>query len=223
MGSNAAHRTGVSYKAWWRHQTKNKSALLALCAGNSLATGEFPSERPVTRICSILRKPLTSSDDNRSALVKTWRVSKHVDCFTVRVCYKAFGVIMCLSLCHGRWRVVCTILWHIMNQVNFPVLQSDAGWRCGGVPNRVVLFQWPRRWRRLLWRPIRNLWQWLWSDFPVLPGYGGWVNKPGIPGFITLRPRQNGHYFADNISNAFSLLKITVFWLTFHSIFPGFE
>ena len=32
---------------WWRHQTS--SALLALCAGNSLVTGEFPSQRPVTR------------------------------------------------------------------------------------------------------------------------------------------------------------------------------
>ena len=34
---------------WWRHQIKTFSALLALCAGNSPATGEFPSQRPVTR------------------------------------------------------------------------------------------------------------------------------------------------------------------------------
>ena len=34
---------------WWRHQMKTFSALLALCAGNSLVTGEFPSQRPVTR------------------------------------------------------------------------------------------------------------------------------------------------------------------------------
>ena len=35
--------------AWWRHQMETFSALLALCAGNSPVTGEFPTQRPVTR------------------------------------------------------------------------------------------------------------------------------------------------------------------------------
>ena len=35
--------------AWWRHQMETFSALLALCAGSSPVTGEFPSQRPVTR------------------------------------------------------------------------------------------------------------------------------------------------------------------------------
>ena len=34
---------------WWRHQMEAFSALLALCAGNSPVTGEFPAQRPVTR------------------------------------------------------------------------------------------------------------------------------------------------------------------------------
>ena len=34
---------------WWRHQMETFSALLALCAGNSQVTGEFPAQRPVTR------------------------------------------------------------------------------------------------------------------------------------------------------------------------------
>ena len=34
---------------WWRHQMETFSALLPLCAGNSPVTGEFPSQRPVTR------------------------------------------------------------------------------------------------------------------------------------------------------------------------------
>ena len=34
---------------WWRHQMETFSALLALCAGNSPVTGEFPTQRPVTR------------------------------------------------------------------------------------------------------------------------------------------------------------------------------
>ena len=34
---------------WWRHQMETFSALLAICAGNSLVPGEFPAQRPVTR------------------------------------------------------------------------------------------------------------------------------------------------------------------------------
>ena len=44
----------IAYKStkcmiWWRHQMETFSALLAICAGNSPATGEFPTQRPVTR------------------------------------------------------------------------------------------------------------------------------------------------------------------------------
>ena len=35
--------------SWWRHQMETFSALLAMCAGNSPVTGEFPAQRPVTR------------------------------------------------------------------------------------------------------------------------------------------------------------------------------
>ena len=35
--------------SWWRHQMETFSALLALCAGNSPVTVEFPAQRPVTR------------------------------------------------------------------------------------------------------------------------------------------------------------------------------
>ena len=37
------------YNSWWRHQMETFSALLALCAGNSPVTGEFPAQSPVTR------------------------------------------------------------------------------------------------------------------------------------------------------------------------------
>ena len=40
--------TGVG-SAWWRHEMETFSALLTLCEGNSPVTGEFPSQRPVTR------------------------------------------------------------------------------------------------------------------------------------------------------------------------------
>ena len=43
-------RIGQSFRlAWWRHQMETFSALLAICAGNSPVTGEFPAQRLVTR------------------------------------------------------------------------------------------------------------------------------------------------------------------------------
>ena len=39
----------VGHFPWWRHQMETFSALLALCAGNSPVTGEFPLQRPMTR------------------------------------------------------------------------------------------------------------------------------------------------------------------------------
>ena len=43
--------------AWCRHQMKTFFALLALCAGNSPVTGEFPSQRPVTRCFDVFFDP----------------------------------------------------------------------------------------------------------------------------------------------------------------------
>ena len=50
--------------SWWRHQMETFSALLAICAGNSPVTGEFPAQRPVTRSFDVfldlrLNKPLS--------------------------------------------------------------------------------------------------------------------------------------------------------------------
>ena len=42
-------RTDQGLLSWWRHQMETFSALLAIWAGNSLASGEFPAQRPVTR------------------------------------------------------------------------------------------------------------------------------------------------------------------------------
>ena len=45
----AVSYSDLVFFSWWRHQMETFSALLALCAGYSPATGEFPSQRPVTR------------------------------------------------------------------------------------------------------------------------------------------------------------------------------
>ena len=39
---------------WWRHEMEIFSALLAICAGNSMVFGEFPAQRPVTRSLDVL-------------------------------------------------------------------------------------------------------------------------------------------------------------------------
>ena len=41
--------TAHYHTTWWRNKMDTFSALLALCAGNSPVTGEFPARRPVTR------------------------------------------------------------------------------------------------------------------------------------------------------------------------------
>ena len=38
----------VTFSPWWRHQMETFSALMAICAGNSPGTGDWP-QRPVTR------------------------------------------------------------------------------------------------------------------------------------------------------------------------------
>ena len=42
---------------WWCHQMETFSALLAICAGNSPVTGEFPAQRPVTRSFAVFFDP----------------------------------------------------------------------------------------------------------------------------------------------------------------------
>ena len=46
MGKGMSTSTSLT---WWRHQMETLPALLAICAGNSLVSGEFPAQRPVTR------------------------------------------------------------------------------------------------------------------------------------------------------------------------------
>ena len=39
----------IWHVTWWRHQMETFSALLAICAGNSPVTGEFPAQSPMMR------------------------------------------------------------------------------------------------------------------------------------------------------------------------------
>ena len=59
---------------WWSHQMETFSELLALCAGNSPVTGEFPSQRPVTRNFDVffdLRQNIRLSKQSRGWCFET--------------------------------------------------------------------------------------------------------------------------------------------------------
>ena len=43
----------VRIGSWRRHQMETFSALLAICAGKSPATSEFPAQRPLTQSCYV--------------------------------------------------------------------------------------------------------------------------------------------------------------------------
>ena len=44
MSEHGIHFSVVLNRSWWCHQMETFSTLLAICAGNSLVTGEFPAQ-----------------------------------------------------------------------------------------------------------------------------------------------------------------------------------
>ena len=95
-GGHIAILGGKSGTPWWRHQMETFFALLALCAGNSPVTGEFPSQRAVTGSFDIffdmrLNKQLSKQSKRRwfeTPLRSLWR-----RCYALRQ--------------HARWQTVC--------------------------------------------------------------------------------------------------------------------
>ena len=79
---------------WWRHQMEKFSAVLALCAGNSPVTGEFPWQRPVTRSFDVffdlrLKKRL-NKQSRRRWFETTWRpLWRHRNTYSFSI-YSAF-------------------------------------------------------------------------------------------------------------------------------------
>ena len=103
---------------WRRHQMETFSALLALCAGNSPVTGEFPTQWPVTRSFDVFfdlrlnirlskqswgwwvqtpSRPLWCHYNDRGVII--WRMFRHclhfhnVRCRHWRLCHQNDGII----------------------------------------------------------------------------------------------------------------------------------
>ena len=132
-------------ESWWRHQMETFSVLLAICAGNSLVTREFPTQRPVTQSFDVffdLRPNKRLSKQSRG----WW-----------------FETLPCSLWCHCNADTEYTV-----HQYSDVFIQDNAPtvWSAESPPS------WFRQW---------------------------WVK--------TLRHRQNGHQFADNISKFISLYE----------------
>ena len=96
-------------RTWWRHQMETFSALLAICAGYSSVSGEFPAQRPVTRSFDVffdlrLHKRLSKQSWGwwfetlsrplwRRCNESIIREDNHPDAYTYR-CLRTSGVII---------------------------------------------------------------------------------------------------------------------------------
>ena len=76
------------YKSWWRHQMETFTALLALYAGNSPVAGEFPSQRPVTRIFDVFfDRRLNKRSSKQSWAGDLRRLRTHYDVIVMWMCH----------------------------------------------------------------------------------------------------------------------------------------
>ena len=95
---------------WWHHQMETFFTLLVLCAGNSLVTSEFPSQRPVTQSFDVsfdlcLNKRLSKQSWGwwfQMPSCSLWRhcnvysITKH--CVNISIWYTDVGTV------HKVWR-----------------------------------------------------------------------------------------------------------------------
>ena len=111
LKSNPRELHPRNINTWWRHQMETISTLLAICAGNSLVPGEFPAQRPVTLMFSLICVWINGWVNNRDAGdLRSYRV--HYD----------VTVMWCTSYCvlsiTSEW-----LKWYIWN---LPVCQCGS-------------------------------------------------------------------------------------------------
>ena len=103
----------ILFSSWWHHQREIFSALLAICAGNSPVTGEFPAQRPVTRSFDVffdlhLNKQLSKQWWGwwfEMPPCPLWRHcnvwGQDIGCFSWIL--KSAGIILCMCPAKERW------------------------------------------------------------------------------------------------------------------------
>ena len=99
------HGKDVLSYTWWRDEMEASSALLALCAGNSPVTGEFPAQRQVTRSFDVffdLRQNKRLSKQSRCWWFETPLRLLWCHCNVALMCFYLQTTVNCLLL-------VCTV------------------------------------------------------------------------------------------------------------------
>ena len=123
--------SSLEYQAypWWRHQMETFSALLALCEGNSPVTGEFPSQKPVSRSFDVffdlhLNKRLNKQPRRRwfeTPLCSLWR---HCNASHTTSTGSAYDIAVSMLIIHLQY-----VQTTLQNNANFVVTGGTAGCR----------------------------------------------------------------------------------------------
>ena len=128
------------------------SALLALCAGNSPATGKFPAQRPVTRSFHVFFDPLLSKRLSKQSWgwwfeTPSWSLWRHGNAHTVFVL--SISALLLLPIC----------------------LIPDLWWNCCQAPRPITAAN-----------PLIEIYQWLVIAELLQQGFGSygisWNNTP---------------------------------------------
>ena len=93
--------------SWWRHQMLTFSALLAICAGNSLVTGEFPAQRSATRSFDFFICAWINGCVNNREADDLGRHRAHYDVIVMKCCQFSPALRPGLPGSHGSWIPNC--------------------------------------------------------------------------------------------------------------------
>ena len=108
------------YQTWWRHQIETFSALLAICAGNSPVTGEFSSQRPVTRSFDVFYNLRLNK-----RLSKPWGWwFETPSCSLWRHCNEYVSVLKCLNMFNWPYQI------HLIKTAAFGAGESPSSPCC---------------------------------------------------------------------------------------------
>ena len=105
-------------KPWWLHQMETLSVLLAICTRNSPVTGEFPTQRPVTR----------SFDGffdlrlNKRLSKQSWGYRAHYD---VTVMSKYYGYINHIKPA-ARYDITKPKQWPLKLYISLEILHTNS-------------------------------------------------------------------------------------------------
>ena len=121
--SDQKMESSKSCRPRWRHQVETFSSLLALCAGNSPVTGEFPPQRPVTQNFDVffnlrLDKRLSKQQRRRWFETLSRSLWRHCNAFACQ----EYVITTCILI-----TVICKYKQDILRgQLNITVLDSIA-------------------------------------------------------------------------------------------------